>query len=318
MRFEDERYVRLYTRDTITWLMLSWQGRCVAPLILRKVDRAGLLDLGDHGMDGLAATLQVPADVAREGLQSMIDKGVVTMRGSTVVWPRFIEGQDTPQSDRARQKAAREKARDIAAADETVTNRDDASQNVTERHAASRGVTPICAVPICAEREKEYIVDSSPEPTQEPLALNVEHMAPPEDAVWAHWLDGWRTRIGGGRPPEFSPKRRGMARARLESYSPEDLTRAIHALWASDWHVSEGHYAFELVMRNDEQVDKFLARCDSGSVFELRTVLPPFPTQKSILPPAKAQQTASTPVVATEDEAWAAIDLFESTRIVVG
>ena len=43
----NERYeVRLYTRDTPNWTVAPWEARAVLPLILRKLDRKGILDLG--------------------------------------------------------------------------------------------------------------------------------------------------------------------------------------------------------------------------------------------------------------------------------
>lgn len=43
MNWSDERYVKLYERDTLTW---PWQAKCVFALLLRKVDRSGVLDTG--------------------------------------------------------------------------------------------------------------------------------------------------------------------------------------------------------------------------------------------------------------------------------
>lgn len=45
MRWSDERYVRVYTRDSANWLSWPWRARALLPLLLRKVDRAGLLKL---------------------------------------------------------------------------------------------------------------------------------------------------------------------------------------------------------------------------------------------------------------------------------
>ena len=53
MRWEDERYVRVYTRDTLNWLALSFEAQGVLVLLLRKLDRAGILDLGNHGKRGI-------------------------------------------------------------------------------------------------------------------------------------------------------------------------------------------------------------------------------------------------------------------------
>ena len=51
MNFEDEDYVRLYTRDTVTWELLGWEGHCVLTLMLRgKFDRAGVFVTGSHDL----------------------------------------------------------------------------------------------------------------------------------------------------------------------------------------------------------------------------------------------------------------------------
>ena len=47
MDWSDERYAKIYTRDTLTWLSLPWEGRCLLPLLIRKVDGAGILETGN-------------------------------------------------------------------------------------------------------------------------------------------------------------------------------------------------------------------------------------------------------------------------------
>lgn len=117
MRFEDEQYVRLYRRDTTSWLMLPWQARCVLPLILRACDRAGIIDLGEDGWEGLAVTIKVPADLVEAAMPAILRRGILVLQdGGLLVWPKFIEAQEAKQSDRARQKAARDRARDLALA----------------------------------------------------------------------------------------------------------------------------------------------------------------------------------------------------------
>ncbi len=49
MRWEDEKYVRFYTRDTTDWLNLSWQAQGLMGLIMRKCDRAGILGMTREG-----------------------------------------------------------------------------------------------------------------------------------------------------------------------------------------------------------------------------------------------------------------------------
>jgi len=147
MRWEDERYVRVYTRDTVNWKITTWQGKAVLVLLFRKVDRAGLLDVGDHGMDGIAAMVDLPLDIVRAGMESLIERGTVTLRDGTVTVTHFIEAQEARASDRARARTKRERDRDgVTRRDATVTPRDATvtprDATVTESHTPSRGVTP--------------------------------------------------------------------------------------------------------------------------------------------------------------------------------
>ncbi len=155
MRWEDERYVRVYTRDTVDWQVLSFEAQGLFALLLRKVDRAGLLRLGKHGARGAAVAVGHPgrADVINAALGELLD---------------YVEAQEANASDRARQQTRRERDRDAAMAKETlppaevspsdppvtlrdasvtlrdasVTLRDEMSRAVTRGHALSRAVTP--------------------------------------------------------------------------------------------------------------------------------------------------------------------------------
>lgn len=146
MNFEDELFVKLYTRDTVTWKMLEWQGRTVLMHLLRKVDRAGCLDLSECGIDGICAVIEVPEEVTNPGLDKCMKRGSVVIEGNQLRIPRFIAGQAARQSDRARARASRQRravglsrgdtpsSRNETASSQNVT---DPSREVTERHAES-------------------------------------------------------------------------------------------------------------------------------------------------------------------------------------
>ncbi|HEU5276861.1 MAG TPA: hypothetical protein VFU97_24605 [Xanthobacteraceae bacterium] len=122
MRWEDERYVRLYCRDTPEWTLLCWQARALHPLILKELDRAGLLELGKSGVKALASKLRLPLEFVRKGLEGDADSGdglltdgcvsiVPDGRGGEVLWMRnYLEAQEASQSDAQRKRAARERA----------------------------------------------------------------------------------------------------------------------------------------------------------------------------------------------------------------
>lgn len=144
MRWEDERYVRVYTRDTVDWQVLSFEAQALLVLILRKVDRAGILPLGRQGRKAVAVAIGHPKEWERlePALIELEQDGCIVVEGEHLLVRNFIEAQETPQSDAARQRAHREGARaKIQSGTASVTKRDTSSQNVTESHAVSRAVT---------------------------------------------------------------------------------------------------------------------------------------------------------------------------------
>lgn len=169
MRWEDERYVRLYTRDTADWLALSFEAQGLLALILRKVDRAGLMPLGKQGKKAVAVTIGHGArwKTLAPALEELLADGCIAIRGDTLVVPNFIEAQEAAASDAQRKRESRARARDLMGAE---------SRNVTESHECPDGghnlsqpVTPNCAVPSRAE---------PPEPAQA-RAPAAEVAAPP-------------------------------------------------------------------------------------------------------------------------------------------
>lgn len=120
MRFEDEKYVRIFTRDTTNWKMLSWYAQTLLLHLSRKVDRAGVLELGTHGLRGITAHLEkLPQEDWPKYEQALRDELIggsdppLAYRGGCLVWKKFIEGQECKMSDAARQRMSREKARDL-------------------------------------------------------------------------------------------------------------------------------------------------------------------------------------------------------------
>lgn len=167
MDWENERYVRLYTRDTVEWEMLPWQARALFPLLLRKVDRIGYLPLGRHGAKGLAALVKLPPDVVEVGLEGLLEDGCVVKledkAGEILFVPNFVPAQEARQSDKARKAKQRElerakalaRSRGVQPPDDTgravtscddmghrVTDRDQPSRSVTDGHESGQNVTP--------------------------------------------------------------------------------------------------------------------------------------------------------------------------------
>lgn len=147
MNFEDERYVRLFTRDSLTWLSWGWETRAVFVLTLRKLDRAGVLDTGKMDKStAVALLIGVPNDVASRALKQLTSDGTATETPNAIVFPRFLEAQECKQSDAHRQRESRVNRRTKAVSErihDVVSHT--ASHGVTDGHTVSQLVTP--AVP---------------------------------------------------------------------------------------------------------------------------------------------------------------------------
>lgn len=206
MNWSDERYVRLFTRDTVTWLRWSFETRAIFCLLLRKVDRSGVLETGrDDKAEALALTLMAPIEACRKALSELMACGTVAASDTSLVIPRFIEAQECRMSDKARQKESREK-RAVA----KLENHDDAchtpSHGVTAGHTVSQLVTPAVpsravpclAVPSHAVPEEEEKPRPPPVIEKVPVAF-VEPTTPPD--TWTGedffaWAQSLRQKAG--------------------------------------------------------------------------------------------------------------------------
>lgn len=140
----NEPYVRLYKRKTDDDLLLSWQARAVWHEMLKEFDRSGLIETR-RGVQGLAAVIRIPLDVVEGALGELIEDGRVrSIPGVGFASKNYIVANDTPRSDKARQKESRN-SRILSALSSTniEIDRHAVSRDVTSRHAESRGVTHI-------------------------------------------------------------------------------------------------------------------------------------------------------------------------------
>lgn len=156
MDWANERYVRLYTRDSTTWKLLDWKARALLPLLMRKLNRAGVLDVGSDGVLGVAAQVEMPIDIVEDGMRQLLARGVLVMTATTVVMPNFLEAQEAVQTTNHRSREYRARQRDaallgvttgdaalpgVAPRDGSITKRDASvtkrDATVTPRHTAS-------------------------------------------------------------------------------------------------------------------------------------------------------------------------------------
>jgi hypothetical protein len=168
MRWEDERYVKVYTRDTPEWCVLSWEARSIFVLLLRTVDRAGVMPLGRAGLRGVAAALRAPPDVVERAVEELAQDGCVVVGDGELVIPNYVEAQNTRASDKARQQASRERARDDAK-----------SRAVTTCHTPSHDVTPSSAQP---SPDKNHASHGAPAVAAPPPVLELKPQEPEPEA----------------------------------------------------------------------------------------------------------------------------------------
>jgi len=277
MRWEDERYVRVYTRDTVDWLALSFDAQALFLLLLRKVDRAGLLDLGRAGKRGVAVAVGHPRDWARlePALEELLADGCVrlTEDGGRLLVPNFLTAQEAKASDRARQQKSRETARDVAAmhnaslrdaSSHGVTGGHDSGQSVTRGHAASHDVTPSRAVlsravPITASQGP---ADAVPTPEQEDLPDATEDATPVGPAAngcpdctdrapcWLHLRDAVPAKAP--KPPR-QPSKAEAAYSRFQDARKAACDAAGVPYVPDRWHAAQINKQLGAIMRGGEE-----------------------------------------------------------------
>lgn len=211
MNFEDESYVRLYKRKTVTSKLIGWEGRACLAALLIEVDRAGVLDLeGMDPADALAAMADMPIEIVRVGMARLLERGVVIVHDGQLFLPRFLEAQEARQSDAQRQRESR--AKRAARSDgwsptarvtlpesesQSVTERDHmTSQDVTSCHDVTPPVTPCHSVLSSAQLSSAVLSferganSSSPEPTDpKPAASAAE---PKRPRRWTRVPESWQ------------------------------------------------------------------------------------------------------------------------------
>lgn len=113
MRFEDERYVRIYPRRTPTTERLGWEGRVVLRETLLCLDRAGLLSLsGEQPADAVALVTGLPVELCRVGLARCFEKNClihIEAEDGYLLAPRYQEAQEALHSNRMRSRGRRER-----------------------------------------------------------------------------------------------------------------------------------------------------------------------------------------------------------------
>jgi len=129
--WSEERWIKVFLCDSVTWVSMSVQARGVYLLLQRVADRTGAIELGVTGMRGIGALLHAQWDEIAPSVTELVEAGYVVERERSIVLPEHIQQQASRSSDAARQRESRQKKRSH-----------EASRDVTRSHAKSRDVTP--------------------------------------------------------------------------------------------------------------------------------------------------------------------------------
>ena len=184
LNFEDEPYVRVYSRKTLTFKRLGWEGRTVLWHLMLEADRSGVIDVGlGDAIEAVADIIELPVEVVRVGLERLASHGVTERHEASLVITNFIEAQEAKRPDRVRAKEYRQRHRAEKRKTTPPNNPDEYAETVTPRHAPSQTVTdrhspiaPIAPIaPLAGEAEPpttatEFTMHVGWSPTQQTVA----------------------------------------------------------------------------------------------------------------------------------------------------
>lgn len=115
MNWADEHYVKLFTRDTVTWRSWPWQARALFPLLMRAVDGAGMLNVGSRELGrSVALMVDLPADVALPGVEALLADGTLELVNGNLIIGKFLEAQESRKTNAQSKVEQREKAKAVA------------------------------------------------------------------------------------------------------------------------------------------------------------------------------------------------------------
>lgn len=111
--WSEERYARIYCRDTLDWQTLSWNAQALWMQLNRKATRSGRIDLGRSGLRGVPALVGRPdMPELHKAMQDLLDDGCVRLEGDVLVIPDFVEAQEAVSSGAKRMRELRERRRE--------------------------------------------------------------------------------------------------------------------------------------------------------------------------------------------------------------
>jgi hypothetical protein len=263
MDWANERYVRIYQRDTRTTRLAGWEGRALLWEIIRKSDRAGLME-NVRTAEDVALMVDIPIEVVRRALDRLVSLGAVEIGPLGLVVPNYIPAQETPQSDKQRQRNSRD-ARAAKARSARVTKRDCIeSQNVTKPPNSVTG--PPGAVTKTAENVTPSLaVPSLAVPSQKNESRVEDSTRWPELEIF----DFWANEMGHPRA-KLDKNRRARIRSLLhDGLTVEDLCNAIRGAKLDPFLMGQNdrgtvYDGLLSIFKNREKVERLIELYEKG------------------------------------------------------
>lgn len=279
MNFDDEYYIKVYVRDTLTMLRLPWQGRFIWWEILRKVDRFGQLELGGgDAADAISQICRCPRELALEGLAQIgrLERPIFTVSADGVLLiHRFVEAQSARKSPALRQRVYRQRQKapnHISSTDQDasspISNGTSTNGDTSHRASALQSVSPSSPTATIVTKRDESVTEHAVRVTDQIRSeiqrkfharADVRPDAPAHTHTWlAHKVGSplfFKDKVG----EESSEKR----------ITHEEVQRAMMSVWnawLSGWlayNVSEGSIPPRLEHRQRRAIARRLAAGDA-------------------------------------------------------
>jgi hypothetical protein len=274
MDFSNEHFVRIYTRDSKTWMRWGWEAQTVFVLTMRKFDLTGRIDDVDDPVADVALLTGLPPDIVREGLTRLFASGTFVHTGRALEAPNYIDGQTASRSDsaRCRQYRARLKAKRDAARKSPSTDTKRVAAD-TKRVATDTSRPTTTEFPATQPNPTQFIntiSSDSPSATTDASAALADSEAaesPATDATQAvkDVFDCWQAELCKGRS-KLDAKRASRIKARLrEGFTVEQLKQAIRGAKKDSFlmgkHPKAGRAfdGIETILRDASQVERLIA-----------------------------------------------------------
>ncbi len=133
----------------------------------------------------------------------------------------------------------------------TATDRSESPHTPVRESSTHRSQRPDSAVTVTGKQYKGSTQELPKVETDVSLAV---------EEVWSHYV-AKRAAVRQGAAPKLTPERRKKIRARLRTFTAEQLKQALGVIYEpGGWHVANSQLHPELWLRSDAQVDKLLER----------------------------------------------------------